>query len=89
MRGSHNLFTDVKITTNVGKPICFIITNYFFRNFLNNLVKYVVLLNHDILSMIAKSYLNLVYVIQMENKMDGWTKWMVRWLKWLEGCKVR
>jgi len=42
-------------------------------------VKYVALINHDI-CMIAKSYLNLVYVIQMESKMDGWTKRMVRWL---------
>jgi len=42
-------------------------------------VKYVALINHDI-CMIAKSYLNLVYVIQMESKMDGWTKRMVSWL---------
>ncbi len=74
----------------------------FFINFLNNLAKYVTLLNHNILIMISKSYLNLVYVIWMKNKMDGWTKRMVRWVngwkdvrldrwlvRWLDGWKVR
>jgi hypothetical protein len=52
MRGSHNLFANVKVTKNVGGSICLIIVNFFFINFLNNLVEYIVFLNHDILSMI-------------------------------------
>ncbi len=33
MRGSHNLSIDLKVTKNVGRPICLMIINNFFRRF--------------------------------------------------------
>ncbi len=32
MRGSHNLFVNVKVTKIVGGPICFIVANNVFGN---------------------------------------------------------
>ncbi len=52
MRESHNLSVDVKVTKNVGRPSCQIITNKKFGNISNNQVNYAKFSNHDNLSMI-------------------------------------
>ncbi len=63
MTSSPNFFINVKVIKNVRRSSCFIIINDFFINLLNNLMKYVSLLNCDILNMIWKSYVNLVYLV--------------------------
>jgi hypothetical protein len=52
MKGFHNLFANVKVAKNVGGPICLIIAKKKFIDFIINVVKYIALLNHNILNMI-------------------------------------